>query len=443
MQRKYISDIKDGEKVLLKGWVYEIRGLSHLKFLILRDCSGFVQAVVKDKILVAQISNLGLESVVEIEGKVKKANVKAEFVRKDIEVEVEKLEILNCAEKLPIHVNEKTTSTELSKRLDYRSLDVRKPRVQAIFKIQSVIVNSFREFFYKKNFLEIQPPGIIGCSTEGGTDLFEIKYFDKKAYLAQSPQLYKQLMAISLEKVFSTSAVWRAEKHDTSKHINEIRQMDIEVAFIDDLQVMKYLGEAVQFIVGNILKECKKELEILNLNLKVPEVKYLTYAEAIEILNKHGFKLKVGDDFEPEAEKKLCEIFPNTIVFTYEWPVEIKPFYIWSKDDTAQHIPKGCKTPNHRIRGHKVSAGFDAVYGGVEISSGGQRVHVPEVLIKQLKFKKLKPEDFKWYIDAFRYGAPMHSGWSIGLERLTYAICGLDNIREATLFPRDRRRLVP
>jgi len=424
MQRKYISDIKDGEKVLLKGWVYEIRGLSHLKFLILRDCSGYVQAVVKDKILVAQISNLSLESVVEVEGKVKKANVKAEFVRKDIEVEVEKLEILNCAEKLPIHVNEKTVKSELPTRLDNRSLDVRKPRVQAIFKIQSVIVNSFREFFYKKNFLEIQPPGIIGCSTEGGTDLFEIKYFDKKAYLAQSPQLYKQLMAISLEKVFSTSAVWRAEKHDTSKHINEIRQMDIEVAFVNDLQIMKYLEEAVQFIVGNILKECKKELEILKLDLKVPSIKYLTYAEAIEVLNKHGFKLKIGDDFEPEAEKKLCVLFPNSIVFTYEWPVEIKPFYIWPK-------------------GQKVSGGFDALYGGVEISSGGQRVHVPEVLIKQLKSKKLKPEDFKWYIDAFRYGAPMHSGWSIGLERLTYAICGLDNIREATLFPRDRRRLTP
>ncbi|MBU1129089.1 MAG: aspartate--tRNA(Asn) ligase [Nanoarchaeota archaeon] len=424
MQRKYISEIKEGEKVLLKGWVYEVRGLSNLKFLILRDCSGFVQAVVKDKILVGQISNLGLESVVEIEGKVKKANVKAEFVRKDIEVEVEKLEILNRAEKLPIQVNEKTVKSELPTRLDHRSLDVRKPRVQAIFKIQSTIVNSFREFFYKEKFMEIQPPGIIGCSTEGGTDLFEIKYFDKKAYLAQSPQLYKQLMAISLEKVFSTSAVWRAEKHDTSKHINEIRQMDIEVAFVNDLEIMKYLEQAVQFIVKQILENCKKEIEILKLNLKVPFAKYLTYAEAIDVLNKHGFKLKIGDDFEPEAEKKLCALFPNSIVFTYEWPVEIKPFYIWPKEES-------------------VSGGFDALYGGVEISSGGQRVHVPEILIKQLKSKKLKPEEFKWYVDAFRYGAPMHSGWSIGLERLTYAVCGLDNIREATLFPRDRRRLTP
>jgi len=424
MQRKYISEIKEGEKVLLKGWVYEVRGLSNLKFLILRDFSGFVQCVVKDKFLVSQLSNLSLESVVEIEGKVKKANVKAEFVRKDIEVEVEKLEILNRAEKLPIHVNEKTVKSGLPSRLDYRSLDVRKPKVKAIFKIQSVIINSFREYFFKKDFLEIQPPGIIGCSTEGGTDLFEIKYFDKKAYLAQSPQLYKQLMAISLEKVFSTNTIWRAEKHDTSKHINEIRQMDIEMAFENDLEIMKYLEDVVKFVVEQILKNCKKEIEILKLNLKVPKVKYLTYAEAIEILNKHGFKLKIGDDFEPEAEKKFCEIFPDTIIFTYEWPVKMKPFYIWPKDE-------------------KVSGGFDAVYGGVEISSGGQRVHVPDILIKQLKSKKLKPEDFKWYIDAFRYGAPMHAGWSIGLERLTYAICGLDNIREATLFPRDRRRLTP
>ena len=141
---------------------------------------------------------------------------------------------------------------------------------------------------------------------------------------------------------------------------------------------------------------------------------------------KKGIKIKYGDDFEPEAEKKLCALFPDTIVFTYEWPIEMKPFYIWPKD-----VDNG------------ISGGFDAVYGGVEISSGGQRVHLPDVLIKQLKSKKLKPEDFKWYVDAFRYGAPYHSGWSIGLERLTYAILGLDNIREATLFPRDRRRLTP
>jgi len=421
MNRDYVSELKPGKEVLLKGWVHEIRNLSNMTFLLLRDFSGLVQCVVKDKKLV---DGLSLESVVEISGKVKKAIVKAEFARKDVEVEVSSLKILNKAEELPIHVNEKTTTTGIDKRLDFRSLDVRKPKVKAIFKIQSVIIAGFREFFFQKNFIEIQPPGIIATSTEGGTELFEAKYFDRKAYLAQSPQLYKQLMAISLERVFSTNTVWRAEKHDTSKHINEIRQMDIEVAFADDKSIMKYLEEAVQYIIKKVISECKNELEILGLKLKIPGAKYLSYSEAIALLNKHGFKLKIGDDFGPEAERKLCALFPGTIIFTYEWPSSIKPFYIWPK-------PKG------------VSGGFDAVYGGLEISSGGQRVHIPKILIEQLKSKKLNPEHFKWYVDAFRYGAPMHAGWSIGLERLTQAILRLDNIREGTLFPRDRRRLTP
>ena len=426
MNRIYIKDLKSGKDALIKGWIYEVRGLSKMKFLLVRDMTGIIQCIVKEKELVDKLANINLESVVEIKGKVKGANIKAEFARPDVEIEVSELDILNKAEEIPIHVNEKTVKSTLPKRLDYRSLDVRKPKVHAIFKIQSTIINAFREYFYKNNFMEIQPPGIIGTSTEGGTDLFEIKYFDKKAYLAQSPQLYKQLMAISLEKVFSTGAIWRAEKHDTSRHINEIRQMDIEVGFCDDMRVMKYLEESVKFIVEKVLKENKEELELLGIKLKAPGAKYFTYSEAIGILNKNGFKMKLGDDFEPEAERKLCELYPNNIIFTYEWPIEIKPFYIWPKDKS-----KG------------VSGGFDALYGGLEISSGGQRVHIPEILIEQLKSKDLKPVDFKWYIDAFRYGAPAHAGWSIGLERISQAMLGVDNIREVTLFPRDRRRLTP
>ena len=425
MERTYIKDLKSGF-VLLKGWVYEIRDLAKVKFLLLRDSSGFVQCVVTNKKLFDKFSELTLESVIEIYGNIKKAKVKAEFARKDIEIEVSNLKILSKAEKLPIQVNEKTVKASLPSRLDYRVLDIRKPRVKAIFKIQSAIINGFREFFYKKGFIEIQPPEIIATSTEGGTDLFEVKYFDRKAYLAQSPQLYKQLAAISLEKVFSTNPVWRAEKHDTSKHINEIRQMDIEVAFSNDREIMKYVEEVVKFIVKKVIKECKPELKLLNLKLKIPKAKYLTYRKAIELLNKHGFNLKEGDDFEPEAERMLCGLFEDTIIFTYEWPIKIKPFYIW---------------PKNKKKG--ISGGFDAVYGGIEISSGGQRVHIPDILIKQLKEKKLNPKNFKWYIDAFRYGAPKHAGWSIGLERLTQAICRLTNIREGTLFPRDRKRLTP
>ena len=426
MKRSYIKDIKSEEKVLLKGWVFESRIMAKMAFILIRDITGYVQCIVKDKGLLGQISNLTLESVVEIMGKVKEANIKAEFARHDVEVEVSEVKILSKAEKLPIHVNEKTVSSELPSRLDNRSLDVRKPRIKAIFKIQSTIINAYREYFFKEGFIEIQPPGIIATSTEGGTDLFEVKYFDKKAYLAQSPQLYKQLMAISLERVFSTNTIWRAEKHDTSRHINEIRQMDIECAFHDDLEIMKYLERVVQYIVGKVIEKNKPELELLDLKLEIPKVKYLTYREAIDILSKNGIKIKYGDDFEPESERKLCSLFPNSIVFTYEWPSEIKPFYIWPKDEK-----------------NGISGGFDALFGGIEISSGGQRVHDPEILIKMLKHKKLNPKDFKWYVDAFRYGAPYHSGWSIGLERLTQTILGLDNIRECTLFPRDRKRLTP
>ncbi|MBT4257709.1 aspartate--tRNA(Asn) ligase [archaeon] len=423
MERSYIGNLKSGE-VSISGWIYEMRVMSKMAFLIIRDVTGFVQVVVKGDELLAQVNDLSLESVVEIHGEVKEANVKAEFARSDVELVAKEILVLNKAEEIPIHVNEKTVESSLPNRLDNRSLDVRKPKIKAIFDIQSTIVNAFREFFYKEKFTEIQPPGIIGTSTEGGTDLFKIKYFDRDAYLAQSPQLYKQLMAISMEKVFSTGPIWRAEKHDTSRHINEIRQMDIEMGFADDMDVMKYLAASVQFIVEKVLKDCKKELELLKLDLKVPEAKYLKYSEAIGELNKNGFSMKEGDDFEPEAERKLCELFPDTIVFTYEWPTEIKPFYIWPKENG-------------------VSGGFDALYGGLEISSGGQRVHKPEVLIEQLKSKGLNPEDFKWYVDAFRYGAPMHSGWSIGLERLTQAMLKIDNIREVTLFPRDRKRLTP
>jgi nondiscriminating aspartyl-tRNA synthetase len=425
MERTYVEDIKKGD-VALNGWAHEIRDLAKLKFLLLRDSTGIVQCILKDDTLFDKFSEVSLESVVEIKGTAKGASVKAEGVRSDVEVEITNFEILNKAEELPIQVNEKTINTELPKRLDNRQLDIRKPKIRAIFNIQSTIINAFREYFFNEGFMEIQPPAIIATSTEGGTDLFKIKYFEKDAYLAQSPQLYKQLCAISLEKVFSTSAIWRAEKHDTTKHINEIRQMDIEMAFADDMTVMKQIEKVVQYIAKKVLEKNKVDLELLEKKITIPKAKYLTYREAIKLMNENGIKMKEGDDFEPEAERKLCELFPNHIVFTYEWPISIKPFYIWPKDTDKN-----------------ISGGFDALFNGIEISSGGQRVHVPEILIQQLKDKGLKPKDFEWYVDAFRYGAPKHAGWSIGLERMTQTLLGLDNIRECTLFPRDRRRLTP
>ena len=424
MERVYISEIKVKQEVLLKGWVYEIRELSKMAFILLRDFSGMVQCIVKDEKLLKKISEITLESVVEIKGKVKPADIKAELARKDVEVEVSSLEIISKAEKLPIHVNEKTTTTEFQHRLDYRFLDFHKPKIQAIFKIQNVIENSFREFFYKKRFIEMQPPCVISAASEGGTELFSVQYFERKAFLAQSPQLYKQMLACSMEKIFMITPVWRAEKHNTTRHINEIRQMDIECAFMNQMEVMKELEEVVKFIVKKILEECKEELNLLNVkNLKIPKAVYLNYEEAIK---KAGGK--IGEDFTPEQEKRLCSLYPDSIVFTYSWPSSLKPFYIMPKDED---------------KNAKYTEGFDALYGGMEISSGGQRIHLPKLLIERLKDKGLNPKNFESYINSFRYGAPPHAGWSIGLERLTQIICGLDNVKEATMFPRDRERLTP
>lgn len=423
MERTLVKDIKAGKEVLLKGWIYEIRILAKLGFVLLRDKTGIIQCVIQGKSL-DKLSDLSLESAVEIKGKSKSANVKAEFVRGDVEIDVEKLEIIAKAEKLPIHVNEKTTTTEFQNRLDYRFLDIRKPKIQAIFEIQTVIANAFREYFYNKGYIEIQPPCIISAASEGGTELFSVQYFEQKAYLAQSPQLYKQMLACSLGKTFTITPVWRAEKHNTTRHINEIRQMDIECAFMNQMDVMKELEEVVKFIIKQVLDKCKHELEILGVkNLKIPKGIYLSYEEAIKKVSG-----RFGEDFTPEQERKLCGMYPGNLVFTHSWPSSIKPFYIMTKDEKKDA---------------KLSEGFDALYGGLEISSGGQRIHIPELLIARLKNKGLNPDNFKSYVDSFRFGAPPHGGWSIGLERITQIICGLDNVKEATMFPRDRTRLTP
>lgn len=424
MQRTYVKDLKSGKEVTIKGWAYEIRNLAKLGFILVRDITGIVQCITKNSEILKKLAEVTLESVVEISGNVKEAKVKAEFVREDIEIEISEIKLISKAENLPILVNEKTITTDFSNRLDYRFLDFHKTKIQAIFKIQNVIENSFREYFYKKGFIEIQPPCIISAASEGGTELFPVQYFEKKAFLAQSPQLYKQMLACSMEKTFTITPVWRAEKHNTPRHINEIRQMDIECAFMNQKEIMKELEEVVKFIVKKVLENCKSELGVLEIkNLKIPKGIYLPYEEAIK---KAGGK--VGEDFTPEQERKLCDLYPGNIVFTYSWPSSIKPFYIMTEGEKKDS---------------KNSEGFDALYGGIEISSGGQRIHLPKLLIERIKSKGLNPESFKSYIDSFRYGAPPHSGWSIGLERLTQIICGLDNVKEATMFPRDRDRLTP
>ncbi|MEN9626258.1 MAG: hypothetical protein RL557_586 [archaeon] len=426
MERTYIEQAfqkNNNEKIEICGWLHDARDLGKIRFLIIRDITGRIQVTgVKSEMaekLFKKMDQIPRESVIKVKG-ILKASKQAPGGK---EVIPETIEILATAEHpLPIDVSDHS-KTELPKRLDYRFLDLHREKIQAIFKIQSTISTAFREHFIHKGFIEFQPPSIIGSSSEGGTELFPAQYFEKKAFLAQSPQLYKQMAACSMEKIFTITPVWRAEKHNTIRHLNECRQMDIELAFADQEIVMKQLEEVVIYIVEQINQKNEKELKILDLQLKVPKVKYLSYTETAKLL-----KIEPGDDLSPENEKELERKFPDTIVFVHSWPSKIKPFYIMPKEGKADA---------------ELSEGFDAIYKGVEITSGGQRIHLPELLEKRIKAKGLNPKHFESYIDSFKYGAPMHGGWSIGLERLTHALLSLDNIREACMFPRDRDRLVP
>lgn len=429
-KRIYVADIgekDEGKDVLIAGWIHEQRDLGKIRFLLLKDISGIIQIIAhKDETdkAVFDLMTLPRESVIIVSGKVKKSRQAPngrEIIPKKIQL------IARAKHPLPVDTSD-FSKTELPKRLDYRFLDFHRKKIQAIFKVQSKVAESFIEHFLKKGFIHMQPPCIISSASEGGTELFPVKYFEKNAYLAQSPQLYKQMLACSMEKVTMITPVWRAEKHNTSRHLNEIRQMDIEVGFADDFVVMKQMEDVVKYIVKKVMSDCKAELEILKVKLEVPKASYISYEDTIKLLNKDGVELNYGDDIPPEGEKKLDELFPDTIVFVHTWPLDLKPFYI---------MPKSLN------KDEKLSKGFDAIYKGIEISSGGQRIHLPELIKKRLKAKGLNPKYFTHYIDSFRYGSVPHGGWSIGLERFTTALLGLGNIREACMFPRDRDRLVP
>jgi len=432
MRSNYSNEIGenyDGREVTLAGWVHEIRDMGRLKFLILRDRGGFIQVTAKaettDKKILEAIDALSKESVVQVSGKVS-ANPKAP---NKVELIPTSIKLLSPSDvPLPLDVTGKVDA-DLDTRLNNRFMDVRKPDVAAVFKIRSKVQESFREYFTKKGFIEINPPSIIAAASEGGTELFAISYFEKEAFLCQSPQLYKQMMmAGGFDKVFITMPVFRAESHNTTRHLNEIYQMDIEKAFIEDEEgVLEDLEGVVRHILEKVSVECAAELQTLGRKIKVPKLpfKRLDYADAVSLLRENGVDLPLGSDFTPEAEKKLAEIMGEPF-FIKKWPTKLRAFYSKPLEDDPEH----CRA-------------FDLDYMGMEMASGAQRIHDHAELVQALKRKNLKPENFEFYLKAFRYGMPPHGGWSIGAERITEAITGVSNIREVVLYPRDRTRLEP
>ena len=413
--------------VVLAGWVHDVRVLGGISFILLRDMTGIVQVTApKAKVspdIVKEIGTLHQEDVILVKGKV----VSSKIAKKGIEVIPEQLEVVNRAE-TPLPLDPRgVQNTLLETRLNWRFLDFRSEESNAIFKIQSKILQTFREFFASRHYVEIQPPVIIASASEGGAELFSLKYFEKDAYLAQSPQLYKQMCAISFEKVYTVLPVFRAEKFEQPTHLNEVRQMDIEQAFSTDEDVMKILEEFLAECIKQISASCNEELEKIGQKLEPLHLPLMRvqYRDSIELLRKNGEDIQVGNDFSKTQEKKLWQLLKGEAFFIIGWPPEQKAFYAMPNQDG------------------KTSRAFDLIYRGLEIASGTQRIHMPALLIQQLKSKGLNPENFKFYVDSFRYGAPPHAGWSIGLERLTMKMTGRDNIRETTMFPRDRTRLSP
>ncbi|MFI5412740.1 MAG: aspartate--tRNA(Asn) ligase [Candidatus Micrarchaeales archaeon] len=424
----YVNEITEemnGKEVTLAGWVHEVRETSKITFLILRDNTGLAQIIGKVGDVDAKIiksMSLPKESVIKVTGIVK-ANKESKKGFEIIPKEITNLNPLSA--KVPFEVTGKVPA-DIDVRLNNRFIDLRRLESAAIFGIESTIMNTFTSTLTKQGFRQIRTPAMIAEASEGGSDIFEIKYFDKKGYLAQSPQLYKQLAIIGgFDKVVMLVPAFRAEKSNTVYHLTECTQMDIEMAFADADDVIKILSNTVLAMIKAVKEQNKGELKTLGVELDVPEVKIVTYSDAIKKLQAKGHKIEYGHDFSREHEKGIQEVFGEAVVVK-DYPTEVRAFYSMPKKDKPE-----------------LSNSFDFIYKGFEICSGAQRIHDPDMLIESIKKRGMNPKNFEFYINAFRCGAPPHSGWSIGLERFTMCITNAKNIREVSLFPRDPKRLTP
>ncbi|MDZ7747047.1 MAG: aspartate--tRNA(Asn) ligase [Halobacteriales archaeon] len=431
-ERTYTADATPGDTVTIAGWVHELRDLGGIAFLIVRDRTGKIQIKLEEDEMDDELVETGLdvarESVIKVVGDVKeepRAPTGVEVVPTDIEV------IAEAETQLPLDPSGKVDA-ELPTRLDNRTLDVRRDESKAIFEIRSEILRAVREEFRSFGSTEITTPKIVATGTEGGTELFPITYFGEEAFMNQSPQLFKQLMVGSgLERVFEIGPIFRAEEHNTPRHLNEATSIDFESAFFDYTEAMDVCEAIVKAAYEAVAENCADELETLGIDeFEVPDEAFprLTYEEAIERINATGEldeQLVWGDDLPTEGEHALGQDVGEHYFIT-DWPSEIKPFYIKDHDDDET-----------------LSTGFDMMHPRMELVSGGQREHRYDHLVEGFEQQGLDPEEFEYYTKMFKYGMPPHAGWAIGGERLIMTMLGLDNIREAVLFPRDRQRLSP
>ena len=417
-----------GQKIILAGWVRNYRDLGGLKFISLQDKYGERQITLKKGVVSDELfekTKIGYQYCLMVKGTVKAFNE----APGGIEIIPSEIKLLNTTpEKLPIDMTGETV-TELDLRLNHRALDLRSLKNQVIFRIRGEMLRSIRKFLFERDFTEITTPKIIGSATEGGTELFPIIYFDKEAFLTQSAQLYKEQLSGVYERVFEISDCFRAEKSRTKRHICEIFTLDVEIAFSTMEDVLILLEEIVHNTIKDIRENQMLALRYLKMEDKtiLPEIPFprYKYEEIIDLINsKFKMDIEFGEDISTDAYRKLGEELTSYYYITH-WPMAIKPFYIMPSENP------------------KYSESFDLQKGMLELTSGGTRVHNKQQLINALEAQGLSQISFKTHLKAFDYGMPPHAGLGLGIDRWLTMICGLDDIREAVMYPRTPDRLTP
>jgi aspartyl-tRNA synthetase len=411
-----------GQRVRVGGWIEDIRDIGKLAFVTIRDVTGLCQVIVTGGNLQSALQ-AARQSAVTVTGIVQESKAR-DF---PVELKVSEFTVLTEAlHPLPIDPTGRVESA-IDKRLDARALDLRNPRVAAIFRLRSAGLKIIRDALTSQGFIEVTTPKIIGSASEGGANLFAFDYFGKrKAYLAQSPQLYKEQLMVGLDRVFEIGPYFRAENSHTVRHLSEFTSIDIEAAFLDYEDVMDILEKVVRKVATELHEKHRADLQAADSKeISVSKIDRLTYGHCLEELAKDGEKLQFGDDLSDSALRRLGELHPG-FYFITDWPLKLKPFYIHGKEGNPQ-----------------LSKSFDLQYSYLELASGGRRLHDPTTLRSRLLEQGLNPTSFEDHLKVFDWGMPPHSGWGLGYDRLMMVLTASQNVRDVVLYPRDAERLTP
>ncbi len=437
MRTHYAAQVKpgdEGKEVTVAGWVHKIRDLGRLKFIVLRDRTGVLQVTLKkggvEERLISLADKLREEDVIKITGAVKATKIAPggrELIPSNIEI------ISKTLDPVPVSVSGNIESN-LDTRLDHRVLDLRRPEVAAVFRVQSKLLEGMQEYLWREGFQQVFTPCLMGAASESGAEVFPVVYFNKSAFLRQDPQLHRQLEVISgMDRIYDLGPSWRAELSHTPRHLCEHRGCAVELGFIrDEYDVMRVEEELVRSGLAKVVSECKEELEALGIELSMPQAPFpeIKFPDVYGILEEYGKKVPYGEDYDRESEtilaKHVKEKHGSDFFFVNRFPFRVKPFYVMRVDED----PTWARS-------------VDLVCKGLELSSGGQREHRYEKIIDQIKEKGISAVGLKWFTEFFRYGAPPHGGFNIGIERLTMQLLDLQNVQEAALFPRTPERLLP